>query len=86
MAKKQFKIGEYAVGGIIEVVISDNDNLIHITARDYFTKDHVTSTVVPVVHIEAERNTDKFLNDLTTSYYADKIMTWIKTKVKFNNL
>ena len=82
MAKKQFKIGECAVGGIIEVNIQDA--LVHIIARNYFTKRHVQSTAIPIGNTNAERQIDNYLNDLTTSYYAGKVLDWIKTKVNLN--
>jgi hypothetical protein len=72
---KQFKIGEYAVGGIIKVdIIADN---VHIDALDYNTK-----RPIPFVResfkVSDLANMDEMLNNLTTSYYADKILSHIK--------
>lgn len=74
---KQFKIGEYAVGGIIKVdIIGDN---IWIDALDYDTK-----RPVPFVRegfkLRDRMNVDELLHKLTSSYYADKILNYIYQK------
>jgi hypothetical protein len=80
MAKKQFKIGECAVGGIIAVNI-ENDT-IGIKALDWNTKRVIFEDYFPIDSY-GEFTINNFLNDLTTSYYAGKVLDWIKTKVKF---
>jgi hypothetical protein len=82
MAKKQFKIGEYAVGGIIAVeVVGFAGDIIQIKALDYNSKKVVKEkTFVSPREMEV----DFYLNDLTSSYYAGKVLDWIKTKFKFN--
>lgn len=82
MAKKQFKIGECAVGGIIAVEITKQS--VFIKALDYYTKKEVSGNAISISYSDAERFLDNYLNELTTSYYASKIMDWIKTKVKFD--
>jgi hypothetical protein len=82
MAKKQFKIGERAVGGIIAVEITGK--VIQIKALDYYSKEEVSSGSGMSDERNVQWKLDSYLNDLTTSYYADKIMTWIKSKVKFD--
>lgn len=82
MAKKQFKIGECAVGGIIAVEITKDS--IYVKALDYYSKKEVSKNAISIDYTNAERFLDNYLNDLTTSYYAGKIMDWIKTKVKIN--
>lgn len=71
---KQFKIGEYAHGGIIKVVIKDNK--VSIDALDYNTK-----RPMPFCWEQFDKSDksgmDTCLNNLTTSYYADKILTFI---------
>jgi hypothetical protein len=83
MAKKQFKIGEYAVGGIIAVEITGK--VIQVKALDYNSKEEVETGSVMSNESNAERKLDNFLNDLTSSYYAGKVLDWIKTKVKFDS-
>lgn len=74
MATKSFKIGEYAIGGIIKVDISNTT--ISIKALDYNTKVIVMESFFP--------NYDnpywemlEFLNELTSSYHADKVLEYI---------
>lgn len=82
MAKKTFKIGERAVGGIIEVIISPFGSALSVSAKDYFSKKVVCSEAF---NDTEENKLDFFLNDLTSSYHADKIMEWVKSKVQFTN-
>ena len=82
MAKKQFKIGECAVGGIIAVEITGK--VIQVKALDYWSKKEVQTGSVMSDERQAQWKLDNFLNDLTTSYYAGKVLDWIKTKVKFD--
>jgi hypothetical protein len=82
MAKKQFKIGECAVGGIIAVEITGK--VIQVKALDYYSKKEVQTGSVMSDEHQAQWKLDSFLNDLTTSYYAGKVLDWIKTKVSFD--
>jgi hypothetical protein len=79
MAKKQFKIGEYAVGGIISVEITGK--VIEVKALDYFTKKVVSSGTELSTDEGARRKLDEYLNDLTSFYYAEKILEWIESKI-----
>lgn len=95
MAKstKTWKIGEYCKGGIITVEITGK--VIHIIGKEWDTSagykkssnqskaKEWTRGSVTAEDFEARRKCDDFLNDLTTSYYADEILKWIETKVKF---
>jgi hypothetical protein len=84
---KQFKIGEYAVGGIIRVGISKTN--LTIDALDWTTKNivirhHYSRT--PWSDYASHRKflfkrVDEALHDLTSSYYADKILTFIKANI-----
>lgn len=84
MATKQFKIGEYAVGGIIKVDVSIES--VTIQALDYNTKSVVQTqtftlnrSFLGAVDSEKYWAMKDFLNDLTSSYYADKVMEYIET-------
>ena len=79
MAKKTFKIGEYAVGGIIAVEITGK--VVQIRALDYYSKNVVSSGTTSITERNAKWLIDKYLNELTSSYYADKILTWIESNV-----
>jgi len=83
MATKSFKIGEYAIGGIIKVDI--NGKVIQVKALDYYSKNEVMSGSVMSDEYDAKRKLDNFLHELTSSYYAGKVMEWIESKVEIRN-
>ena len=89
---KTWKIGEYAKGGVITVEIQGE--IINVIGKDWdmsqgtkrgsnqsnakeFTRETVLSS-----HNNSRRILSNFLNDLTTSYYSDKIIEWIESKVE----
>ncbi len=76
---KQFKIGEHAVGGIININTEKKNNLhsITISALDWYNKRELYSATF---QLKDESEIDNYLNELTTSYYADKIINYIKNK------
>jgi len=82
-AKKLFKIGECAVGGIIQVQLTGK--VVVIKALDYATKELVEAGSVTTDTPGFENQIDNYLNELTSYYYAEKIMKWIteKTGIKF---
>lgn len=80
MATKSFKIGECAVGGIIKVTITGK--VIQIEALDYFSKKQVMSGTTISNEEGSRRKIDIFLNELTTSYYAGKVMEYIESNIK----
>jgi hypothetical protein len=81
MATKQFKIGERAVGGIIKVDVTGK--IIQIKCLDWFSKNEIRSGTATTDDPDAYRKVDVFLNDVTSSYHADKIMEWLKSKASF---
>ena len=77
MAKKQFKIGECAVGGIIAVEV--NNESVIVRALDYNTKRPVVADVkLPKTEPNLSNHIECYLMDITTCYFAGKIMEWIK--------
>jgi hypothetical protein len=91
-ATKTWKLGEVAQGGVITVEI--NGKVITIIGKEWdfstgsrrssnqtnakeFTRGSVLSN-----EQDAERKLYMFLSDLSTSYWADEIIKWVKTKVK----
>jgi hypothetical protein len=91
-ATKTFKIGEYAKGGVITAEV--NGKVITVIGKDWDTstgykkssnqsnaKEFTRGTVLANEQ-DAEWKLSNFLCDLTTSYYADEIIKWIKSKVK----
>ena len=94
MRTKTFKIGEYCKGGIITVEIQGK--IITIIGKEWDhsagtrrssnqsnAKEFTRGTAV-ATESNCYRLCDSFLNDLTTSYYADKIMKWIESKVEIH--
>lgn len=90
--KKTWKIGEYAKGGVISVEI--NTNQIAIIGKEWdssqgYRKSSNQSNAKEFTRITIAKNDSDaqnkmffFLTDLTTAYYADTIIEWIKSKIK----
>jgi len=91
-ATKTFKIGEYAKGGVITAEI--NGKVITVIGKEWDyskgsrkssdqsnAKEFTRGTVLANEQ-DAEWKLSNFLCDLTTSYYADEIIKWIKSKVE----
>ena len=69
---KLFKIGEYAIGGIIKVQTTVHN--VKISALDWNTEEVImTSDFIKLDKWEIS----EFLHDLTSSYHAEKIMEFI---------
>jgi len=93
-AQKTFKLGEYAVGGIITVEINGNevtviskqwDNSTGYSRASNQSNAKELSRNLTRADIQNSRwRIDTYLNMLTTSYYSDKILQWIESKVKLN--
>lgn len=81
-ATKSFKIGEYAVGGIIRVEIKGK--VILIKALDYNSKEVVKQGSLTTEQQGVESQIREFLEDLTSHYYAEKIMDWIRSKTELD--
>ena len=95
---KTWKIGEYAKGGVISVEIDStfrNGNVVTIIGKEWDSsqgykknsnqsnaKEFIRTTIHSSYDSDAERKMFIFLTDLTTAYYADNIIQWIKSKVK----
>ena len=81
MAKKQFKIGECAVGGIIAVECTNNN--VTVNALDYYSKKSVVTPLRLSVNTPNDlHNVECYIWELTTSYYTSKIIDWIKEKIQ----
>lgn len=91
MATKTFKIGEYAKGGIITA--ETTSTTVTVIGKEWdFSKGsrrssdqsgakEFTRKTVRIDDRDAYRTLYMFLGDLTTHYYADQILTWVKGKV-----
>ena len=88
MKKKTWKIGEYCRGGIITIEIKGKQIDVIGKEWDHSAGDKRSSdqskakewTRLTVQSNEygAYDKLDEFLNDLTSSYYADEVMSFIK--------
>lgn len=79
--KQEFKIGEYVIGGIISVNISDK--ILTIDFLDYFTKETLLSKQFNTNANNVRYDVAKYLNDNGTSYYTDKVLYWIESNITF---
>jgi hypothetical protein len=75
MATKTFKIGEYAVGGIIRATVAKK--AVKIQALDWTTKQVVSERSFTHDFSLSKWDIESYLNDLTSCYYADKVLNWI---------
>ena len=73
--KKTWKIGEYAIGGIIEAKVNQAGTAIAIRNAEY--KDNSTISIRMFRWPLDKFKVEEYLNELTTSYYADKIIQWL---------
>jgi hypothetical protein len=81
---KQFKIGEYAMGGIIRVDVtkeSPDYKLVEVKALDWNTKNVLMADWAETDNGNWRRNIDNTLNEMTTSYYSAMILNWIDNAV-----
>ena len=93
MAQKTFKIGEYCKGGIITAQVNGDKVTVIGKEWDYSKGSRrssdqsgakeFTRKEVNVKNSTAKQELDRFLIDLTTSYYTDMVIEWIETKVTF---
>jgi hypothetical protein len=91
-ATKTWKLGEVAQGGVITAEI--NGKLITIIGKEWdFSKGsrkssdqsnakEFTRGTVLSNEQDAEWKLFNYLSDLSTSYWADEIIKWVKSKVK----
>ena len=89
-----WKLGEVCKGGIITVEIHGNEVAVIGKEWDFSTgsrrssdqsnAQEFTRLTVTATADRAKRNVLEKLQDLTTSYYADKVLEWIESKVKLS--
>ena len=73
---KTWKIGEYCVGGIIRA--KANSENVKLEIIDSTTNETIHWFVFGRLHEYAAAD---FLCSHTTSYYCDKVLSWVKTNV-----
>lgn len=75
---KEFRIGEYAVGGIIVAEISHQGLILKIEVRQFNDNSLVKSKLFDLGLFCSFVPIREYLEDLTTPYYEDIICKWIK--------
>lgn len=92
-SKKTFNIGESAQGGVITIEIKNN--LVTIIMKEWdiskgTNKNSDQSGAKEFNRCEADVSIrgaydklNEFLWDMTTAYYADELLKWVKSKVQF---
>lgn len=73
---KTWKIGEECVGGIIQVKISEDKTMVGIRNATWGKNETLGARSYRLGRCGHE--IELYLNELTSSYYASKIMDWIK--------
>ena len=93
MASKTWKIGEYCAGGILVAETTAKEVRIITKEWDFSKgsrKGSDQSGAKELHRIEVnlndtgiERQLSDYLNEQTSSYYAEQVLDWVKTKVTF---
>lgn len=91
MATRTWKIGEYCAGGIITAQTSKKSITLIQKEWDYSKGSNRGSDqsgakeldriTVNVDDRQANRTLDNWLNNITTSYYSDQVLEWVREKV-----
>lgn len=83
---KTFKIGEYAIGGIIEARVTDEDSNYEVVEVKALEWDNPTKVVMSdwaeTDHVKWYNSILNTLNEMTSNYHAEKVMEWITDEVK----
>lgn len=80
--KKTFKIGEQCIGGIIEVeIVKSRQRPTFISVR-FLDWDSKKVVCFENFTLSDTRQCEMYLCDNSTSYYADKVMSWIKPNIQ----
>jgi hypothetical protein len=75
--KKTFKVGEVAVGGIIEVNYNNVKNELSIAFLDWDSKEVIREYITDNFSLFTENEIYWFLCDNSTPYYADMIWEYV---------
>jgi len=84
---KTWKIGECCTGGIIQAKVSQSAYFPSCTSVKIIVKEWKTGEIIQsdsFGRLSCSR-LEAYLNDLTTSYYASKIVEWAKENAYYDN-
>ena len=82
---KRFKIGEYAIGGIIEARVTNEEpdrELVEVKAIGMDSGRVHMADWAETDHVKWYNSILNTLNEMTSSYHADKVMEWITAEVR----
>jgi len=82
---KRFKIGEYALGGIIEARVTNEEpdrELVEVKAIGIDSGRVHMADWAETDHVKWYNSILNTLNEMTSSYHADQIMEWIAAEVR----
>ena len=77
-----FRIGDYVVGGVIEVNILND--ILNIKLLDFDTNDLILVEEIRINSSDSYFKTREFLEENGTPYYSDRILSWIENIVNLN--
>ena len=84
--RKRFKIGEYAIGGIIQAEVTDEGDqyeLVEVKALEWSDPNKVVmSDWAETDHVRWYNHISNTLHEMTSTYHADKVMEWIASEVR----
>ena len=85
---KTWKIGEECIGGIIQIKVSEGTyfpqgTTIKVLVKEWNGGAVIHSNIFGRIH---ESRLVNHLHDMTTSYYASKIMDWVKENAFTHNV
>jgi len=85
---KTWKIGEECIGGIIQIKVSEGTYFPQGTTIKVLVKEWKSGEVIhsDIFGRHNERSLEFYLHDMTTSYYASKIMDWVKENAFTHNI
>jgi len=81
---KTFKIGEYAVGGIIRAQVKYKRGRLMaiISCIDWESKEELHKTSVQADMIHTSLYISEYLNNNTSHYWAEKVKVWIDQAIQ----
>jgi hypothetical protein len=77
--RKTFKIGEYCIGGELQVI--SNKNTLTINAIDYEHREAILTKVFTLPNCLNNYELSEYLEELTSCYYAEQIINYIKNRI-----
>jgi len=77
--RKKFKVGEYCLGGELQVI--SNKNTLTVNAIDYEHRDVILSKVFTLPNCLNNYELSEYLEELTSCYYAEQIINYIKNRI-----